>query len=199
MQVADAHPPYKFDYTVKIGDEIRYFFDDFCIGKKKHYPDGQLQETVWHQNKAAQGHITREQKIYHPNGFLRSHTHFDGSDMNGKGKKWGQHKEYYENGQLKTAGSYCDGKKAGCWEAFYPHGVRRHEKNYGEGSVQTARYFDENGVEQPHFSGFYMGNGLARHTGNFVDSILDICQKLTTSSLPGNLESVRIARPVQPG
>lgn len=58
------------------------------------------------------------QKKYYKNGQLME-TGFFGYMTNGNGSwKNGEWKHFYENGQLKTKGSFNGGNEAGVWEYY---------------------------------------------------------------------------------
>ena len=67
----------------------------------------------------------------HPNGKLKKRTNYQ--SVNDGGKKHGLEESYYENGQLKSKGSYKDGIKEGLWENYYENGQLNDKVNYKDG------------------------------------------------------------------
>ena len=52
----------------------------------------------------------------------------------------GRSEEYYENGQLKTKGSYTGGKRDGMWEEYYENGQLKTKRSYNASTGDTGLY-----------------------------------------------------------
>ena len=77
--------------------------------------------------------------------FIDPHPPF-----NSKTKKFewnGEWKQYYENGQLKSEGSYTDGTAVGPWREYYENGNLEYETNYDwKNTPQLDSYYYKNGT-----------------------------------------------------
>jgi antitoxin component YwqK of YwqJK toxin-antitoxin module len=57
---------------------------------------------------------------------------------NSGGKREGEQKYFYENGQKAIEGNFSDGKENGTFKEYYKNGDIKSEKNYNGGSVDVA-------------------------------------------------------------
>ena len=65
-------------------------------------------------------------------------------------------KEYFDNGQIKSQGSYIDGKEEGYWKFYYETGQLRLEVNYTDGK--------KDGLLNEYYK-----NGQLRYEANYID------------------------------
>lgn len=108
--------------------------DSIFTEKKEFYQNGALKNIGYykydsiqvgpHKKYDIEGNVTLV-KLYNNNGILEGEGLFDS-----KGKKTGNWREYFPNGQLMAEGNYRTGKRTGKW-TFY----------YEEGKIQQIGYF----------------------------------------------------------
>ena len=77
-------------------------------------------------------------EIYYDNGQLKTIGTFK------DGKKDGLFEEYYENGQLQGRGTYKDWKRDGLWEYYHENGQLQYKGTYKDGRQEgLVEYYNE--------------------------------------------------------
>ena len=80
--------------------------------------------------------------------FVEYYTHDSTIALEGtysNGKKEGNFKIYYPNGQLEQSGNYTNDKKSGIWEYFYEDGRRRQILDFQDNEILIKEFWNEEG------------------------------------------------------
>lgn len=59
-------------------------------------------------------------------------------NYNNEGKREGEQKYYYDNGQLMMKGNMVESKETGVWVGYYENGEKREEKSFTNGILDAA-------------------------------------------------------------
>ena len=130
----------KYSENRKTGIWIEYYCNSNMKNKLTFVngrPDGYA--IMYHEN----GKISEEgnwkanrwvgnYKLYHENGQVQHEFVFNQS-----GKREGQQKYFYDNGQLAVEGNFVNGKENGVIKEYYENGDQKAEKNFADGSVDV--------------------------------------------------------------
>jgi len=82
----------------------------------------------------------QEKNTYWDNGNLKSITNYDDD-----GKKSGVWESYYENGDMRSYGSYENGEKSGSWREYYYNGEIKKRASYNNGLLVEMQTYHSNG------------------------------------------------------
>jgi len=80
--------------------------------------------------------------------FVDYYTHDSTIAVEGtysNGKKEGNFKIYYPNGQLEQSGNYTNDKKSGIWEYFYEDGRKRQILDFQDNEILIKEFWNEEG------------------------------------------------------
>ena len=113
-----------------IKSEITYVNNRPSGHAKIYFEDGKLQEEgIWENNRWIDDY-----KTYHNNG----QTFYD-FKYNKTGKREGEQKYFYDNGQIMMKGEMHDGKESGVWEERYENGDIRAKKAFNDGTLNAEK------------------------------------------------------------
>ncbi len=121
--------------------------------RSDYYPSGKLKITASFRNNVAEG-IRREYdesgKII--KGFLyKKGIKIADGITDEAGFRQGLWKEYFENGSLKSEGSYTDGKTVGTWKYYFQNG-----------KIETAGSYNKAGKTEGDWKWFYDDGSVRR-------------------------------------
>jgi antitoxin component YwqK of YwqJK toxin-antitoxin module len=54
----------------------------------------------------------------------------------------GRYTEYYENGNIRTTGNYCNGKEVGVWKYYSPDGLLTLKRKYRKGEIIVNKIYN---------------------------------------------------------
>lgn len=153
--------------------------------KTDYYPNGKVKTVGSYNGEIPEGvrrEFSEEGKI--TAGYVFRNGVITGEGIiDEEGIKDGPWKEYYENGQLRSQGTWDKGKQVGAWKYFYDDGKTEQEGKYNkQGKLDgTWRWYYENGTlrrEQSFIAGLedgeyteYEENGRLIVKGSFVEGL----------------------------
>ena len=135
---------------------------------KEFYPNGALKKESNYWNDKLDGYVksyTQPGNLIKATKYINGVEQLDAPELKAPELK----KEYYENGTVKSEGSFIDGKAEGEHREYTPDGQLKIAKLYSNGNVVAEGIIDTSGSKQGAWKKYYPSGSL-RGVGNYLNN-----------------------------